>query len=88
MPHSPWGVPNLWGGMGTDEVINLGPAINTFYDENSPFIHPDKKTLFFSSEGHMAIGGFDIFKSVYENNSWLERAIMVKKRLSLFKLQL
>lgn len=50
--------------------INLGPAINTFYNENSPFIHPDKKTLFFSSEGHMAIGGFDIFKSVYENNMW------------------
>jgi len=57
-------------GEWADDAINLGPSINTFYDENSPFIHPDKKTLFFSSEGHMAIGGFDIFKSVYENNMW------------------
>lgn len=57
-------------GNWANEAINLGPAINTFYDEVSPFIHPDKKTLFYSSEGHMSIGGFDIYKSVYENNSW------------------
>jgi len=53
-----------------NNAINLGPAINTFFDETSPFIHPDNKTLFFSSQGHMAIGGFDIFKSVYKDNKW------------------
>jgi tetratricopeptide (TPR) repeat protein len=44
-------------------VINLGPAINTEGDEESPFIHPDGKTLYFSSTEHNSMGGFDIFKS-------------------------
>lgn len=43
--------------------LNLGPAINTAFDEDSPFIHPDGVTLFFSSNGHKTIGGFDIFSS-------------------------
>ncbi len=42
-------------------VINLGPGINTEYDEESPYIHPNGKTLYFSSEGHKSMGGFDIF---------------------------
>ncbi|MFN3405656.1 MAG: OmpA family protein [Cytophagaceae bacterium] len=41
--------------------INLGPRINTKYDEDAPFIHPDGKTLYFSSKGHKSMGGFDIF---------------------------
>lgn len=49
---------------------NLGNLINTQYDEESPFIMPDGKTLYFSSQGHNSMGGFDIFKSVYENDSW------------------
>lgn len=40
---------------------NLGPVINTPGDEISVFIHPDGKTLFFSSNGHLSIGGYDIF---------------------------
>jgi hypothetical protein len=36
--------------------------INTIYDEESPYIHPDGKTLYFSSKGHTTMGGFDIFK--------------------------
>jgi outer membrane protein OmpA-like peptidoglycan-associated protein len=41
--------------------INLGPKINTEYDEDAPFIHADGKTLYFSSRGHKTMGGFDIF---------------------------
>ncbi len=49
---------------------NLGPAINTFYDELAPFICADGKTLFFSSKGHGAKDNYDIFKSVFENGAW------------------
>lgn len=48
-----------WG-----EVQNLGSVINTKYDEVSAFIHPDGKTLYFSSKGHNTMGGFDIFRSI------------------------
>ncbi len=55
-----------------DEPVNLGEVINTKYNENSPFKHPDNVTLFFSSEGHKTIGGNDIFKSKFENGKWTE----------------
>jgi len=58
---------NNWG-----EPVNLGPAINTKYDEAAPFIHPDKKTLYFSSKGHNTIGGYDIFKSYWFGDSWYD----------------
>ena len=45
------------------KAINLGNQINTKYDEEGPFIHPDGNTLFFSSRGHNSIGGFDVFFS-------------------------
>ena len=45
---------------------NLGAPINTPYDEESPFIHPGGNILFFSSNGHKTMGGFDIFFS-YKN---------------------
>jgi len=51
-------------------VENLGPVINTEFDEESVFMHPDGKTLYFSSQGHRTMGGYDIFKSVYENGKW------------------
>lgn len=54
-----------WG-----QAENLGQSINTEYDEESPFIHPDGKTLYFSSKGHSSMGGYDIFKSVMENGQW------------------
>lgn len=44
-------------------AYNLGPGINTKYDEDAPYLHPDGKKLFFSSEGHSSIGGLDIFYS-------------------------
>lgn len=50
--------------------INLGPLINTPYDEDAPFIHPDQKTLYFSSNGHTGMGGYDIFKTRNFNGEW------------------
>ncbi|MBX3165637.1 MAG: PD40 domain-containing protein, partial [Bacteroidetes bacterium] len=47
-------------------------GINTPYDEDYPFMHPDGKTLYFSSKGYNSMGGYDIFKSTYNENtnSW------------------
>ena len=49
--------------------INL-TNINTTFDEEGVFIHPDGKTLYFSSKGHNTMGGYDIFKSTNENGKW------------------
>lgn len=52
-------------------AINLGPKINTPYNEESPYISVDGKTLYFSSYGHYNMGGYDIFYSnLLENNEW------------------
>ncbi len=53
-------------------AINVGPVLNTKYAEEGVFIHPDGKTIYFSSKGHNNMGGFDIFKSVFENGKWSE----------------
>ncbi len=52
-------------------AVNLGPTINTPYNEDAPFIHPDGITLFFSSEGHQSIGGYDIMYTIKQENNWL-----------------
>lgn len=49
---------------------NLGPEINTPYNEDAPFIHPDSKTLFFTSDGPGSMGGTDIFKSYRVGGKW------------------
>ncbi len=41
----------------------LSSVINTPYDEDYPFIHPDGSVLYFASKGHNSMGGYDIFKS-------------------------
>lgn len=46
---------------------NIGDMINTEEDEDGPFIQYDGKTLYFSSRGRDGMGGFDIFKSVYDS---------------------
>ncbi len=51
-PDGQWGVPQ-----------NLGPSINTPYDESSPYIHADNRTLYFVSDGWPGFGDKDIFKS-------------------------
>jgi len=68
---------NCEGGLGKSDIYvsylntngtwskpeNLGDSINTFGNEMSPFIHPDGKTLYFSSDGWIGMGGMDIFVS-------------------------
>jgi hypothetical protein len=52
-------------------AVNLGSVINTKYNEESPFLSDDDKTLFFSSRGHFNIGGYDIFYSTLQpNGEW------------------
>ncbi|TVT40517.1 OmpA family protein [Hymenobacter setariae] len=52
---------------------NLGPVINSPYDEEGVFMHPDGKTLYFSSKGHDSMGGYDIFKSTLNaKGQWSE----------------
>ncbi len=50
-------------------VSNLGPEVNTEGDELYPFVHADG-TLYFSSNGHVGIGGFDIFKVEKLKDGW------------------
>ena len=50
---------------------NLGCTINTARNEKTPFIHPDGKTLYFSSNGYTGIGGYDIYVSrLSEKGVW------------------
>ncbi len=53
---------------------NLGPKINSPYDEITPFLSHDGLKLFFSSNSLESIGGFDVFQSIYsvEGNDWSE----------------
>lgn len=52
LPTGEWSIP-----------VNLGPTINTQYDEMFPVISADGKTLYFASQGHKSMGGYDIYKS-------------------------
>ncbi|OJJ16574.1 hypothetical protein BKI52_32175 [marine bacterium AO1-C] len=57
-----------WG-----RAVNLGPNINTELDEDSPFIHIDGETLFFSSRGHRKDSSrmdHDIYRTHFENDEW------------------
>lgn len=57
LPNGEWGVPQ-----------NLGPNINTIYKEGFPVISEDNKHLYFASQGHTSMGGFDIFKSKWNED--------------------
>ena len=50
------------------KALNVGPTINTKYDEDGPYIHPDGLTLIFASSGHKSMGGFDIFFTTIEED--------------------
>jgi outer membrane protein OmpA-like peptidoglycan-associated protein len=51
--------------------VNLGDTINTSDNEMSPYIHPDNQTLFFSSDGHPGMGGFDLFRvKKHDDGTW------------------
>jgi Tfp pilus assembly protein PilF len=49
---------------------NLGNIINTEGDEKFVFIHPSGKSLYFASNGHLSLGGYDIFKSEWVDGMW------------------
>lgn len=55
---------------GWSKGSNLGPAINSFYDERFPFLTRDGLTLFYSSNNLESIGGFDIFSSSFDPNTF------------------
>jgi len=52
-----------WG-----NIQNLGDVINTQFDDDSPFIYSDDKSLYFSSEGHSSMGGHDLFYTKVDSN--------------------
>jgi outer membrane protein OmpA-like peptidoglycan-associated protein len=55
-----------WG-----SALNLGPVINTVFDEESPFVTENGKRLYFSSQGHYNMGGYDLFYSeLTETGEW------------------
>jgi hypothetical protein len=56
LPNGEWSQP-----------LNLGPAINTPFDEDFPNLSPDGKYLFFSSKGHSSMGGYDIFRAEWDS---------------------
>lgn len=74
-------VSNMKGGYGGRDIYfcekndkgewsspkNCGPILNTPYDEESPFISIDNKTLYFSHNGEKSMGGFDIFQSILDS---------------------
>jgi len=55
---------------GWSNPVNLGDQINTPFSERSPYLHPDGKSLYFSSDGHAGLGGLDVFKSVRLDDTW------------------
>jgi tetratricopeptide (TPR) repeat protein len=60
LPNGKWSLP--W---------NLGPNVNTPYDEDAPFLHIDGTTLYFSSKGHETMGEYDVFKTtISEDNQF------------------
>jgi len=62
MPNGEW-----------SKALSVGPAVNTPYEEDSPFISPDGRTLYFASTGHKSMGGFDVFYSnMGEDGEWSE----------------
>jgi outer membrane protein OmpA-like peptidoglycan-associated protein len=72
-----WGNTDLYvvlkepDGSWSKTAINLGTVINTPFTERTPFLHPDGKTLYFSSDGHPGLGKSDVFKSVrLYDTSW------------------
>jgi outer membrane protein OmpA-like peptidoglycan-associated protein/tetratricopeptide (TPR) repeat protein len=57
------------------QPVNLGDSINTSNAEMAPFIHPDDRTLYFSSRGHPGMGGLDLFYSRKDlNGKWKKPA--------------
>lgn len=54
------------------KAVNLGPKINSSFDEQAPFVHPDGATLFFSSNRYKKKGTYDVFTSTLSDSGWKE----------------
>jgi hypothetical protein len=54
---------SVWRNGSWSKGTNLGPVINSFYDERFPFLSINGQTLFFSSDNLESIGGFDVFRA-------------------------
>ncbi len=55
-----------WG-----KAVNLGPTINSSYDEDAPFIHADGKMLHYSTNGKKSMGGYDVFRTYLQpDGTW------------------
>lgn len=64
--RSHWdGATGTWG-----PAENLGPVVNSIHDEEGVFVHPDGKTIYFSSKGHIGMGGYDIYRTRLEDGRW------------------
>ncbi len=57
-------------GISFSAPINAGPIINTSGDEITPFYDPQTRQMYFSSNGHVSLGGYDIFKAAGTKNVW------------------
>jgi outer membrane protein OmpA-like peptidoglycan-associated protein len=50
--------------------VNCGEVINTVFNEDTPFFDESNNALTFSSVGHISMGGYDVFRSIYRNGGW------------------
>ncbi len=53
-----------------NDPVNLGERINTAYNEDTPFFDPANEALVFSSDGHISMGNYDVFRSVIRAGNW------------------
>ena len=60
----------MWDGTSATEPVNMGSVINTEFEESSPFLSNDMKTLYFASKGHSGYGGYDIYVTERLDESW------------------
>jgi hypothetical protein len=61
---------SFWDGTEATEPINMGTVINTEFEESSPYLAADGKTLYFASKGHHGHGGYDIYVTERLDDSW------------------
>jgi OOP family OmpA-OmpF porin len=61
---------SFWDGAEATEPVNMGTVINTEFEESSPSMDADGKTLYFASKGHNGYGGYDIWVSKRLDDSW------------------
>lgn len=63
--RSDFGIDSTW-----TAPVNLGEPVNTPFNEASPFIHPNGQSLFFASDGHVGMGGYDLFVTDIGPSGW------------------